>query len=294
MRRRSLPFIVGFLAPAAVLYFGLVLYPLFQTFRLSLYSFSGLSTTMKPVGLGNFERLAADMAYRQTLSNALWMLIVSAVLLIAGGVALAHLSIGERRSARLLRATLLIPQVMSLVVVAIVWMFLLNPSFGPADSIASAFGFEPPRSGWLGDPQTALPSVTAAFVWYALGFYVLLFTAGLKQIPEEINEASQLDGALGWVRFWRVTWPLLWSVKRIAITYVVINVMNVFALVQIMTTGGPDRRSESLLTYLYEQGFRNSQFGYAASIAVANFVLAMVLSLAVLGWFRRSPEVSRR
>ncbi len=294
MRRRSLPFIVGFLAPAAVLYFGLVLYPLFQTFRLSLYSFSGLSTTMKPVGFGNFERLAADMAYRQTLSNALWMLIVSAVLLIAGGVALAHLSIGERRSARLLRATLLIPQVMSLVVVAIVWMFLLNPSFGPADSIAGAVGFEPPRSGWLGDPQTALPSVTAAIVWYALGFYVLLFTAGLKQIPEEINEASQLDGALGWVRFWRVTWPLLWSVKRIAITYVVINVMNVFALVQIMTTGGPDRRSESLLTYLYEQGFRNSQFGYAASIAVANFVLAMVLSLAVLSWFRRSPEVSRR
>lgn len=294
MRRRSLPFILGFLAPAAVLYGGLVLFPLFQTFRLSLFSFSGLSAKMTPVGTKNFQRLAEDEAYHQSLANGLWMLVAAGVVLIAGGVALAHLSIGQHRAAKLLRATILVPQVMSLVVVAIVWMFLLNPSFGPADALARMLRIEPPRSGWLGDPSTALPSVTAAFVWYALGFYVLLFTAGLRQIPEEVNEAAELDGARGWLRFRKVTWPLLWSVKRIAVTYVVINVMNVFALVQIMTTGGPDRRSESLLTYLYEQGFRNSQFGYAATIATANFVIAMALSVGVLLWFRRSPEAGRR
>ncbi len=294
MRRRTLPFILGFLAPAAMLYVGLVLWPLIQTFRLSLFTTSGLSSKVNYVGAKNFERLAADEAYRQTLSNGLWMLVVSGVFLIAGGVALAHLSVGNQRTARALRATILIPQVMSLVVVAILWMFLFNPSFGPVDAIVRLMKIEPPRSGWLGDPGTALPSVTAAFIWYALGFYALLFTAGLRQIPEEIGEAAELDGARGWFRFRKITWPLLWSVKRIAVTYVVINVMNVFALVQIMTTGGPDRSSESLLTYLYEQGFRNSQFGYAAAIAVANFLLAMILSLGVLFWFRRSPEVGRR
>lgn len=294
MRRRSLPFILGFLAPAAILYGGLVVWPLLQTFRLSLFTASGLSTRTTYVGTKNFARLAEDEAYRQSLSNTMWMLVVAAVVLIAGGVGLAHLCIGQSRSAKALRATILLPQVMSLVIVAILWMFLLNPSFGPADALVRLIGLEPPQSGWLGDPNTALPSVTAAFIWYALGFYVLLFTAGLRQIPEEIGEAAELDGAHGWFRFRRITWPLLWSIKRIAVTYVVINVMGVFALVQIMTTGGPDRSSESLLTYLFEQGFRNSQFGYAAAIAVANFVLAMGLSLSVLAWFRRSPEVSRR
>lgn len=294
MRRRSLPFILGFLAPAALLYGGLVLWPLIQTFRLSLYSFTGLSIKMKPVGFKNFEKVANDEIYRQTLANGLWMLVAAGIVLIAGGVALAHLSLDQNRTAKFLRATILIPQIMSLVVVAIVWMFLLNPSFGPADALVRAIGLEPPKSGWLGDTATALPSVTAAFVWYALGFYALLFTAGLRQIPEEINEAAELDGARGWFRFRRITWPLLWSVKRIAVTYVVINVMNVFALVQIMTNGGPDRRSESQLTYLFEQGFKNSQFGYAASIASVNFLLAMILSLAVLAWFRKSPEAGRR
>ena len=121
----------------------------------------------------------------------------------------------------------------------------------------------------------------------------MLFSAGLRGIPAEVQEAAELDGALGWRGFWKVTWPMLWSIKRIAVVYVVINVMNAFALIFIMTSGGPDRSTEVMLTYLYEQAFKNSQYGYATALAVINFVVAMLLSVIILFIYRKNPEGAR-
>jgi ABC-type sugar transport system permease subunit len=147
---------------------------------------------------------------------------------------------------------------------------------------------------WLGEPQTALAGVAAAFCWYALGFYGLLFAAGLKNLPAEVGEAASLDGAEGWVRFWRVTWPMLWAIKRVAVVYAVVNVVNIFALVIVMTRGGdPDRATETTLTYLYEQGFEVSKFGYASAVAVANFAAVLAVSMFLLYWFRRDPAGAR-
>jgi ABC-type sugar transport system permease subunit len=115
----------------------------------------------------------------------------------------------------------------------------------------------------------------------------------LQAVPKEVTEAAELDGSSGLHRFRRITWPMLWAIKRIAIVYIVINVMNVFALVYVMTEGGPDRATETMLTYLYKQGFKNFEFGYATAIAVANFVVAMALAFIVMAAFRRNPESTR-
>ncbi|MBC8063916.1 MAG: sugar ABC transporter permease, partial [Chlorobia bacterium] len=138
-----------------------------------------------------------------------------------------------------------------------------------------------------------LAAVGVAFVWYALGFYIMLFGAGLKQIPDEVNEAAHLDGSGGLHKFRTITWPLLWSVKRIATIYIVINVLNIFALVWVMTGGGPNRATETLLTLLYKSAFGESQFGYGTSVAVMNFVLAMVLAAILMFVFRKNPEERR-
>jgi N-acetylglucosamine transport system permease protein len=209
------------------------------------------------------------------------------------GLLLAHAAQGGGKTAKALRAIYLFPQAISLVVVAIIWQFLYNPSFGLVDSAAKQAHLPIPSSGWLGDPHTALPAVTVAFIWYVLGFYIMLFAAGIKNIPEDVLEAAHLDGADGFRRFRMVTWPLLWSVKRVAVTYIAINVLNVFALVQVMTAGGPDRRTDTILTYLYEAGFQHTQLGYASTVAASNFVVAMVISLFILWLFRRNPEASR-
>ncbi len=289
-KRGRTGFIVAFLSPALLLYSVFVLYPLAQSFLLSFYSYRGVSNKRKFIGTENYHRLFADSTFWTALKNNLWILVIAGVLLVALGLLLAHASLGKSRGARAVRGVALFPQVISLVVVAIVWMFIFNPAYGVANAATNLIGLKPPSQGYANAPSTALVTVALVFVWYALGFYVMLFGAGLRNIPEEITEAAALDGATGWRRFTQVTWPMLWSVKRVAITYIAINVMNIFALVFILTRGGPDRRSETLLTYMYEQGFTNFQFGYATTIAVANFAVCMALSLAILWLFRRNPE----
>lgn len=292
-RKGRVAFIVSFLAPATLLYGSLVCIPLIQAFKLSLYSFKGVSSKRSYIGLENYSNLAKDEVYIQALKNNIWLLVVTGIAVMVLGLLLAHAAQGSSPTAKVLRAVYLFPQAISLVVVAIIWQFLYNPSFGLIDSVAKFLHLPIPKDGWLGDPKTALPAVAIAFVWYVLGFYIMLFAAGIKNISEDVFEAAHLDGADGWTRFRKVTWPLLWSVKRVAVTYVAINVLNVFALVFVMTGGGPDRRTESILTYLYEAGFKNYQFGYASAIAVVNFVVAMVVSLFILWMLRKNPEGAR-
>lgn len=219
---------------------------------------------------------------------------VGGLAILALAVALAVAMDRAGKTARFLRGIYLFPQVVSLVVVAILWQFLYNPSFGLIKAGFAGIGAKSlSEQVWLGDPRTALPAVGVAFAWYVLGFYIMLFATGLKQIPQEVNEACALDGAHGLTKFRYVTWPMLWPVKRIAVTYMVINVMNIFALVFLMTKGQPDRKTEVMLTYLYEQAFTNGQFGYATALAVVNFVVAMALSLLLMWLFRRNPEAAR-
>lgn len=288
--RRANGFRIAFLAPAVLLYGLFVLWPFIQTLSLSLYSWRGVSGQKRFVGVENYQKLWNDKDYWQSVHNSLWMLFVAGIALIIIGVVMAHAIQGKDRLARMVRATYLMPHVVSLVAVASIWLFLLNPSFGLLSGLLKALGVLPPKAGWLGDSSTALPGVTASFIWYAAGFYIMLFAAGLKNIDGEVIEASELDGARGWTRFWRVTWPLLWSVKRVAITYVAINVVSVFALVQVMTNGGqPDRHTQMPLNYLYERSFGNSQFSYGITTGVANLALTMLVSIAILFFFRKDP-----
>jgi N-acetylglucosamine transport system permease protein len=291
--RERTTFIVSFLAPAVLVYAAFVIWPLIQAILFSAYRWRGVSIRRTYVGFGNFERLKADPVFLTAVKNNLWLLVGSGAVMIGLAVAVAHALRMKGRTAKMLRGIILFPQMVSMVVVAVLWQFILNPE-GLLNAGLRAVGLGAATRTWLGDSSWALPSVGVAFVWAALGFYVLLFSAGLQAIPEEVNEAAALDGSVGWHRFRTVTWPLLWSVKRVATVNLVINVMNLFALVFLMTRGGPDRRSEVMLSYLYEQAFVNSQFGYATAVAVGNFVVIMALTLVVLFVFRRNPVEARR
>ena len=283
-----------FLAPAVLIYAVFVLYPLAQAAIISLYRWKGVSAHRKFVGLENYAKLFGDAALRQSLGNALWLLVFSLFAVFLGGLGAAHALNHKGRATRIVRGLILFPQVVSIVAVGVLWEYMLDPrpEVGLVNGALRLFGVQGPV--WLGDPKSALPGVAAAFVWHALGFYVLLFLAGIQGIDAQTMEAAELDGSTGLHRLRTITWPLLWSVKRIATTYLVINVLNVFALVLLMTNGGePDRHTEMPLTYLYEAAFENSQFGYATAIAVVDFALAMLLSLLVMAAYRRNPTEAR-
>jgi N-acetylglucosamine transport system permease protein len=286
-------FIVSFLAPAVLIYVGVVVYPLLQAFAFSAYRWKGLSNKKTFVGTENFVTLSHDDIFWKAVHNNLALFVIGGLLTLAISVGVAHGLQSKGVIAKALRSVVLFPQMISLVAVAILWMFIFNPQFGLVSTFLNSVGLSGWVHTWLGEAKTAFPSVGAAFIWYAAGFYIMLFAAGLKAIPADIYEAAALDGATGLRRFRLVTWPMLWSVKRIAVVHLAITVVNVFVLVYLMTMGGPDRATEVMLTYLYESAFKNGQFGYATAIAVANFVIIMGLSLAILLVFRRDPTERR-
>mgnify|MGYP003341983618 CR=1 FL=1 len=294
MRALSRRAFVGlFLLPATLLYGVFVVWPVLQSFQYSLYKWRGVSSHRRYVGSDNFRQLFGDANFWRSLAHNVGLLVGCGLAIMLISIAVAHGTQDERPISRLLRSIYLFPQVISLVVVAVLWMFLYNPSFGVLVRLFEALGLQALAFPWLGDQRTALLAVGIAFVWHQCGFYTMLFSAGLKSIPAEVSEAAELDGSVGLVRFRSITWPLLWSTKRTAIIYLVINSMNVFALVFLMTQGGPDRATDVTLTYLYEQAFQNSTFGYATSIAVANFAAVMLLSTLVLVCMRRNPTEAR-
>lgn len=286
-------FILSFLAPAVLIYVGLVVYPLIQAFQFSTYSWRGVSDRRRYTGMANFNRLAHDETFWQSLLHNLWLFVVAGFVILMLSVAIAHGLHRRGKVASLLRSVVLVPQMISLVAVAVLWMFVFNPQSGLLTPMLRAIGLDGWVHTWLGDKKTALPSLGVAFVWYAAGFYIMLFAAGLKAIPADLNEAAELDGATGLKRFWRVTWPMLWSVKRIAVIHLAITVVNVFVLVQVMTNGGPDRATEVMLTYMYEVAFRDSRFGYATAMSAVNFVFIMGVAVMILLAFRKDPTERR-
>jgi ABC-type sugar transport system permease subunit len=257
-----------------------------------------MSSTKTFVGFDNFKQLFHDGVFWQSLLHNAWIFIFggSAILILALGI--AHAVQGESRAIKALRSVYLFPNLMSLVVVAILWQFVYHPSIGILNSLVKLFGVGThPKVGApvveasiLGNPTKALPAVIITFVWFSVGFYIMLFSAGIRQIPQEVAEASKLDGAEGFFRFRKVTLPLLWSVGRIAVIYLVINTLNVFALVFLMTHGGPDRKTEVMLTYLYEQAFVNSDYGAATALAIANLIIVMGVSGVIMALTRKDPS----
>jgi ABC-type sugar transport system permease subunit len=283
-------FVGTLLLPALLLYGLLVLWPMEQSFWVALHRWRGLSGNMIFVGPENFLRLLEDERFRGALLHNLLFfgMVASAVLVL--GLLFANTLAGRFRGVEFFRALFLFPNVVSLVAVSILWMFLYNPNWGLINAVltgpwqllkrwgAPASVLQAlPHEGvtWLNGPTT-LPAVAITYVWYVLGFYVLLFRAGIQNISAEIQEAARVDGATEGARFWHVTLPLLSDIVRLAVIHLVINSMNVFALIWIMappnSTAG---NTEVALTYLYQKGFVEQQFGYSSAIGAVNFVLVM-------------------
>jgi raffinose/stachyose/melibiose transport system permease protein len=171
------------------------------------------------------------------------------------------------------------PYVISEVITAIMWLFLLNPNpdRGFVNAVIVAFGGE--SQPWLGDTTLVLPALFIALSWKYFGFHMLLYMAGLQNIPQEIEEAGRIDGANSLQSFFLITLPLLGSTIRTSVYLSVLGSIQQFILVWIMSKGGPVNASETLATYMIRFGFVRFQLGYASAVAIYMFVLCLVFSL---------------
>jgi raffinose/stachyose/melibiose transport system permease protein len=285
--RRLTPYL--YVLPGIAAYFVLAFIPLLQTGWISLHEWDGIGEPVW-IGLDNYRELFASEAVRASFSNVLVLVFFHSLLPVALGLLLAALLTRIAvRGAGFFRVVLFLPFTISLVVVAVSWQWIYAPQ-GPANAFFDAVGLDGVSRGWLGDFTFALPAVGLTATWVTFGFPLVLFIAGIAKIPATLYDAARIDGA-GMVReFFAVTLPALRFEIAIAVGFTVITTLRSFALVYVMTQGGPGSETRVPAIELYERAFVQFEAGFAASIGVALTVLIFVITIGLMWAFERGQK----
>jgi len=269
----------SFLWPALLILVALLIYPLGDVVRLSFYD-SNLQRESW-VGLGNYLALLNDPLFWKAFGQTVVFTFFSVVLHLVIGLGLAlllnlHL---EPVFRSLARGLLIVPWLLAPTVAGMIWVLMLQP-FGVFNGLLVALGLLGPNAtiSWLGDPSTALGSVTAMNVWRAFPFFMVMLLAGLQAIPKQLYEAAEIDGASLPRQFWHITLPQLRGVITTVVLLDSIWTFRAFDPVYVMTGGGPAHSSEVLATAIYFDGFQKLKFGYASAQAVVMFAVLFIVS----------------
>ena len=281
--------IVLFLLPALILFLIFVVYPIFRSIYFSMFDWNGLGPAVDFVGLQNFKDILIDTVFLKAVKNVLLIILLSVGTQLPLALALAVMAGRELPGRSIFRTIFFMPYILSEINVAIMWMLLYNPDpdRGLLNAVLVHLGSEP--IGWMSDTKIVLLSVFFALTWKFFGFHMLLYLAGLQNIPLELEEAARMDGANGVQNFFYITLPLLGSTIRTSVYLSVLGSIQQFIMVWIMTRGGPVNASETLATYMYRFGFVRFQLGYGSAVAIYMFILCLIFSL-VYQRLTRQPD----
>ena len=270
----------GFLAPALVLISLSVLIPAAMALVMS-FTQSGLdvSEPLRFVGLANIRRLLADPMFFKVLGTTLLYLLGVVPPVVLGALALAVLVNRQLPGIHWFRAAFYTPVLVSIVVAAIAfrWLYAENGLINGWLGTLLGPGFEP--IGFLTNPLLALPAVMVVTLWKGLGYYMVIFLAGLQGIPADLYEAAELDGSEGWRKHLDITLPLLRPYVTLVAVISAIAATKVFEEVYLMTQGGPANSTKTLVYYVYDQAFAELEISYACTVGLALFVIVLLLSL---------------
>lgn len=275
---------LAFIAPALGLILLFFVVPVVAGFLLAatdfdIYAIADLSTA-RFVGLSNFAALLHDPVFWKALANTFYFVLVGGPLSVAVSLGAAMLLNGRLvRLKGLFRTVYFAPVVTTMVAVAVVWRYLYHPRFGLLNQILALVGLGP--INWLGDPHMAMPAIILMAVWKNFGYNMIIFVAGLQSIPTTLYEAARVDGAGPWQQFRRITLPALRPMLVFVAIITMIGYFQLFTEPYVLTggTGGPLNSTLSLVMYMYKQGFRWWNIGFAAAVA---FVLFLVILAGTL------------
>lgn len=302
MQHGKYRFIMGFLLLPLALYVVFVIWPFIQSIYYSFTDWTGLSPDFAMVGFDNYSRMFQNDTFWKSLQHSVLFLLF--LPLVTLGLALFFafmLNVGgqRRKGAAIVGVTgsafykiaYFFPQVLSIAIVALLFRFAYNPDGGVINGALEAVGLGSVQPDWLGDPNLALWCIMAVLVWSSVGFFVVLFSAGMASIPKDFYEAALLDGASRGTTFFRITLPLLWDTVQSGWVYMGILALGAeaFAAVQIMSVGpgGPADSTMVLPLYVYQTAFRDGQAGYATTIGVALLVVTLGFAAIVMRLGRR-------
>ncbi|MBC8578068.1 sugar ABC transporter permease [Lachnospiraceae bacterium NSJ-12] len=278
--RRNIAITVSLL-PALALYALFVIYPTFNVFRTSMYQWSGLSKQKTFIGFENFIRLFNDTKFWTALQNTIFLLIFcTAITMILALFFAAALTQSKLKEKNFYRVLFFFPNVLSIVVIGVLFSNIYEPNMGILNSLLRGIGLNHLAQPWLGSGKTVLWAIGVAMIWQAVGYYMVMYMAGMDGISPELYEAADIDGASKFVQFFKITIPMIWGILRVTLVFFITSTLNMsFLFVNVMTDGAPNGSSEVLLTYMYRQAFTNANFGYAMAIAVIIFIVAFALAI---------------
>lgn len=241
----------------------------------------------------NFERLFQDKTMWLSLWHNLEFCVIGGILIFVIAMFNAVVITQSRlREKKFYRVAFFFPNILSIVITSLLWMFIYNPSFGILNGFLDLIGLGEFTKAWLGTKETVIPSLIATWVWMSTGFYMVLFMAAIEGIPDSIFEAAELDGSNSWQKFRHITFPLLKETSKTALVFFFINAFSgVFTLVNVMTDGGPSRASEVLTNYMYNEAFQQSDFGYATTLGVFVFFVLLLISSVMLVLTRTKDKI---
>lgn len=270
---------LSFILPNFIGFCVLTLVPVITLFHMS-FTDRNIFGQADWIGTANFRRLINDASFHKSVLNTLYYAVLHVPMTIVVSLGLALLLNQKLRGVAFFRTAAFFPYITSIVAIAMVWNIMFAPDSGPINQGLRLVGIANPP-GWLTSTTWAMPAVAIVSTWRDMGYYMILFLAGLQTVPRELYEAARVDGANAWHRFLSVTLPGLRPTMFFITVILTINSLKIFDLILVMTEGGPGQATTVMSQFIYDKGFVESQFGYASAASVALFLLCIVATIAL-------------
>lgn len=280
-----------FILPAFLLYTILCVNPIFQTIYTSFFSWNGIKgVPLEYVGIRNYANLFTNESFYRSLKNVLAFIVSGFVVIMPLAFGYACIITSRIKAAKFFKTAFFMPVVLPLTAVGLMWQFLLKGEGGLVNVVLTQLGFGNITIDWLGEPSLAIYVVVLVNAWVYSGLNMIIFSAGMVAIPEEVYQAASIDGATGFARLWHITVPLMRETFKIFTILNITQSLRVFGQIYVMTGGGPNGATDVPTTLLYNESFKYNHFGMGNSIGTFIVVAALVVTVVLNGLMKAKDE----
>lgn len=268
-----------FLFPAVFLYLVLEINPIVQSVYLSFFQWNGIpKEPLVFVGVGNYAAMFGSSEFWKAIGNSGWFLLTSFFVQLPLAFILASIITSNIRWVRFFKTAFFMPVVLPITAIGIIWVNILYPNGGVLNTLLEMIGLGQWAGNWLGNQKTAIIATALVSCWVYAGLNMIIISAGMVAIPEELYECGKLDGAVGLKKTLYITLPMLTETLKIYAVLAVTGSLKVFEIIYVMTRGGPNRASEAPAILLYNESFQYNNFGYGSSVGTFILISGIVIS----------------
>lgn len=278
------------LLPSLLIFSVIVVVPIIRSFFYGFYQWNGLGTPVY-VGLQNFIDILTDKVFWGAFKNNLFIVVASVLGQIPIGLIIAIVLNKKLKSSSFFRTIFFLPMILSTVVVGLLWSTILNAQVGILNQLLNLIGLGKFEQDWLGNPKIAMYTISVVIIWQFVGFYMIIFLAALQNIPAEIIEAADIDGAGELHKLFKITIPMIWDSIMAAVVLCIAGSMRTFDLVFVMTKGGPAHATELMATYMYNKTFEVYKYGYGSAVSLIIFVISLSFILISRKAMSKSEDI---